>query len=106
MKMEAVRISEMSSVQLISARCPGAGNNTVVTLPLVFISCCVIDVFTQFSFGCKQSSKKGKDIPVTGRGGPQGCERSKLPHYLDKRPHLTPRFLYILRFLVLISLRR
>jgi hypothetical protein len=46
---------------------------------------------------------KGKDIPVTGRGG---CERSRLPHYLDKRltdgkvviptlrPPFTPRFLF------------
>jgi hypothetical protein len=59
---------------------------------------------------------KGKDIPVTGRGGPWGCERSRLPHYLDKRlkdgskvvspmrpPHFTPRS--FLRFLVLISVR-
>jgi hypothetical protein len=28
---------------------------------------------------------KGKAIPVTGRGGPQGCERSRLPHFLDNR---------------------
>jgi hypothetical protein len=27
--------------------------------------------------------KKGKAIPVTGGGGPQGCETSRLPHYLD-----------------------
>jgi hypothetical protein len=28
---------------------------------------------------------KGKDkaIPVTGRGGPCGCETSRLPHFLD-----------------------
>jgi hypothetical protein len=50
---------------------------------------------------------KDKDIPVTGHGGPQGCERLRLPHYLDKRlidggkvvsptrlPHFTLRFLY------------
>jgi hypothetical protein len=24
-------------------------------------------------------------IPVTGRGGPQGCETSRLPHSLDNR---------------------
>jgi hypothetical protein len=30
-------------------------------------------------------SVKGKDIPVTGHGGPYGCERLRLPHYLDKR---------------------
>jgi hypothetical protein len=48
-----------------------------------------------------------KDIPVPGRGGPQGCKRLRLPHYLDKRLidggkvvsptrrlHFTPRFLY------------
>jgi hypothetical protein len=26
---------------------------------------------------------KGKAITVTGRGGPQGCETSRLPHFLD-----------------------
>jgi hypothetical protein len=33
----------------------------------------------------KNTSKckgKGKAIPVTGRGGPQGCETSRLPHFL------------------------
>jgi hypothetical protein len=29
--------------------------------------------------------KKGKAIPVTGRGGPHGCETSRLPHFLDNR---------------------
>jgi hypothetical protein len=24
-------------------------------------------------------------IPITGRGGPQGCETSRLPHFLDSR---------------------
>jgi hypothetical protein len=24
-------------------------------------------------------------IPITGRGGPQGCETSRLPHFLDNR---------------------
>jgi hypothetical protein len=28
---------------------------------------------------------KGKTIPVTGRGGPQGFETSRLPHFLDNR---------------------
>jgi hypothetical protein len=54
---------------------------------------------------------KGKDIPVTGHGGPKGCERSRLPNYLDKRltdgskvvsptprPHFTPRFLVFFFF--------
>jgi hypothetical protein len=27
--------------------------------------------------------KKGKDIPVTGREGPYGCETSRPPHFLD-----------------------
>jgi hypothetical protein len=28
---------------------------------------------------------KSKAIPVTGRGGPKGCEKSRLPHFLDSR---------------------
>jgi hypothetical protein len=28
---------------------------------------------------------KGKAIPVTGREGPQGCETSRLPHFIDNR---------------------
>jgi hypothetical protein len=27
----------------------------------------------------------GKAIPVSGRGGPQSCETSRLPHFLDNR---------------------
>jgi hypothetical protein len=29
--------------------------------------------------------QKCKAIPVTGRGGPYGCETSMLPHFLDNR---------------------
>jgi hypothetical protein len=29
--------------------------------------------------------KKGKAIPVTGREGPEGCEMSRLPHFLDNQ---------------------
>jgi hypothetical protein len=29
--------------------------------------------------------KKGKAIPVTGRGGPYSCETSRLSHFLDNR---------------------
>jgi hypothetical protein len=29
--------------------------------------------------------KTGKATPVTGRGGPYGCETSRLPHFLDSR---------------------
>jgi hypothetical protein len=32
-----------------------------------------------------KTDKKGKAIPVTGREGPLGCERSRLPHLLDNR---------------------
>jgi hypothetical protein len=28
---------------------------------------------------------KGTAIPVTGRGGPQGCETSRPSHFLDNR---------------------
>jgi hypothetical protein len=47
---------------------------------------------------------KGKAIPVTGRGGPEVCEASRLPRFLDnqltdggevvsltRRPPFTPR---------------
>jgi hypothetical protein len=56
-------------------------------------------------------SRKSKDIPVAVHGGPQGCERLRLLHYLDKWlidggkvvspmhwPHVTPRFLYLFFF--------
>jgi hypothetical protein len=33
----------------------------------------------------RSAVSKGKAIPVTGRGGPRGCETSKLPHFLDNR---------------------
>jgi hypothetical protein len=29
--------------------------------------------------------RKVKSIPVTGRKGPQGCERLRLPHFVDNR---------------------
>jgi hypothetical protein len=29
--------------------------------------------------------KNGKAIPVTGREGPEDCEMSRLPHFLDNR---------------------
>jgi hypothetical protein len=33
----------------------------------------------------KVKETKGKAIPVTGRGGPEDCETSRLPHFLDNR---------------------
>jgi hypothetical protein len=33
----------------------------------------------------KVKVKKSRGIPVTGRGGPQGCEMLRLPHFLDNR---------------------
>jgi hypothetical protein len=54
--------------------------------------------------------KKSKVIRVTGRGGPYGCETSRLPHFLHNRltdcqPY-APAALYTPgRFLVLISVR-
>jgi hypothetical protein len=29
--------------------------------------------------------EKKKAVPVTGREGPEGCETSRLPHFLDNR---------------------
>jgi hypothetical protein len=33
----------------------------------------------------KKKKKKGEAIPVKGRGGPMGCETSRLPHFPDNR---------------------
>jgi hypothetical protein len=30
----------------------------------------------------RMAGKKVKLIPVTGRGGPQGCETSRFPHFV------------------------
>jgi hypothetical protein len=42
--------------------------------------------FSQTDFrNCLQKQQKKKDnaIPVTGCGGPKGCEMLRLPHFLD-----------------------
>jgi hypothetical protein len=31
------------------------------------------------------TGKKGKVLPVTGRGGPWGCKTSRLPRFVDSR---------------------
>jgi hypothetical protein len=36
-----------------------------------------------FSYGVKKD--KSEAIPVRGREGPQGCETSRLSHFLDNR---------------------
>jgi hypothetical protein len=35
------------------------------------------------------SGKKGKAIPVIGCGGLYGCEKSRLPHFLDRQLRLS-----------------
>jgi hypothetical protein len=35
--------------------------------------------------GGKEGIKISKAIPVTGSGGPQGCETLRFPQYLDNR---------------------
>jgi hypothetical protein len=53
-------------------------------------------IFLSFSRHCHNNTsirpqplpymlKKGKSIPVTGRGGPQGCEKLRFSHFLDNR---------------------
>jgi hypothetical protein len=36
-------------------------------------------------YGRKATAEKGKAVPVTDRGGPYGCETSRLPYFLDNR---------------------
>jgi hypothetical protein len=35
--------------------------------------------------GTRKKVKKGENIPATGRGGPLGCETSRIPHFLENR---------------------
>jgi hypothetical protein len=59
----------------------------------------------------KKDKRKDEAIPVTGRGGPQRFETSRLPHFLHnrlidggevvsltRRPPLTPRTILVLIF--------
>jgi hypothetical protein len=69
----------------------------------------------KFSSACMSINrdvvKKGKAIPVTGRGGLQGCEMLRIPHCLGNRltdggkyvslthpPHFTPQKHYYFCF--------
>jgi hypothetical protein len=38
-----------------------------------------------YSYIKQHVNVQGKAIPVTGRGGPYGCETSRLPKFLDNR---------------------
>jgi hypothetical protein len=55
--------------------------------------------------------KKGKAVPLTGCEGPQGCETSRFPHFLDNRltdgcqPYKLAALYPPGGFLVLISVR-
>jgi hypothetical protein len=48
-------------------------------------SICSEDSYRLLSSFAKMLLSKSKAIPVTGRGGPQGSETSRLPHFLDNR---------------------
>jgi hypothetical protein len=41
--------------------------------------------FNDLSLWTVSNREEGEAIPVTGHGGPEGCETSRLPHYLDNR---------------------
>jgi hypothetical protein len=46
----------------------------------------MITVNTYINYLLKyKGKKKGKVIPVTGRGDPKGFETSRFPHFLDNR---------------------
>jgi hypothetical protein len=45
----------------------------------------LIDVLRSFSQTLRAKNRLVKSIPVTGNGGPQGCETSRLPHFLNNR---------------------
>jgi hypothetical protein len=43
------------------------------------------EYFTLQTHCSKRKKKLSKAIPVTGRGGLQGCEMSRIPHCLDNQ---------------------
>jgi hypothetical protein len=46
---------------------------------------CVKYVYFILIYFSHRYKVKGKAIPVTGRGGPWGCEKLKLSHFQDNR---------------------
>jgi hypothetical protein len=58
--------TDLHNVHLLGSKC--------IIIPKNFFIC--------FTYNHK---KKSKATPVTGRGGPQGCETSRLPHFLYNR---------------------
>jgi hypothetical protein len=42
-------------------------------------------VWEKIAYIYNYSGKVSKTNPVTGHGGPQGCETSRIPHFLDNR---------------------
>jgi hypothetical protein len=50
---------------------------------LVKLDYCTVHFGTCCTYG--KQKKRGKAIPVIGRGGPQGCETSSLPQFVDSR---------------------
>jgi hypothetical protein len=45
----------------------------------------MLKYFSDFHKNLLKKKKKHNDIPVTGRGGPYGCEISRLAYFLDNR---------------------
>jgi hypothetical protein len=68
--------------QLDSLERTGLGNRTPVVVHFLH----VISVSRGRHFDMFQSPNYlNKAIPVTGRGGPWGCETSRFPHFLDNQ---------------------
>jgi hypothetical protein len=77
------------------------------------VTCCTHDLFPVSTNDVIRKTYS-KAIPVTGRGGLQGCGTSKISYFLDNRltygdevvsPPRRPRFARKNNFLVLISVR-
>jgi hypothetical protein len=45
----------------------------------------VTNLHIKFTVTLVKLKKRGKAIPVAGRGGPHGCETSRLPYFLNNR---------------------
>jgi hypothetical protein len=52
----------------------------------IYVLCGFMEIFNVHAgYRYSKKKKKGKAIPVTGRGGPYDCETSRLPQFLDNR---------------------
>jgi hypothetical protein len=85
-------------------------NFLVGVMLCVWGNCCSLKISSGIY---KKVKRKSKATPITGGGGPKGCEKSRIPHFLDDQLTDAVKLSALCagctllpgRFLVLISVR-